>query len=88
MFLHLSVILCTGGSASVHAGMPPPGAGTPPQEHAHPGTRHLPRTRHTPQEQAPTPGLGTPPPPEERRLLLRMVHILLECILLLCVNTH
>ena len=47
MFLHLSVILFTGGSASVHAGIPP--------------------------DQA--------PPPEQRRLLLRTVRVLLECIL-------
>ena len=40
MFLHLSVILFTGGSASVHAGIPPP---PPPRGQAPPpGTRHPP----------------------------------------------
>ena len=55
IFLHLSVILFTGGPASVHAGMPPPsGPGRPPQ------------TRQTP---PPVPQPGRPPdqadtPPE------------------------
>ena len=50
MFLHMSVILFTGGSASVHAGIPPeadmpqgvdpPGADTPP------GSRHPPGAVH------------------------------------------
>ena len=51
IFLHLSVILFTGGvSASVHAEIPPPpsGADTP-------GTRHPPPSRHHP------PGADTPP---------------------------
>ena len=64
MFLHLSVCL-GGGSASVHAGIPPPGAGTPqqhppnstPQEQAPP--EQAPPGAGTPQEQAP-PGAGTP----------------------------
>ena len=45
-----------GGSASVHAGIPPPpGAGTPPWEQAHtPGSRH-------------PPGPGTPPPGKQTR---------------------
>ena len=42
MFLHLPVILFTGGSASVHSGIPHP-----------PGTRHPPQTRHPPWDQAP-----------------------------------
>ena len=29
MFLHVSVILSTGGSTPLHAGIHPPGAGTP-----------------------------------------------------------
>ena len=51
MFLHLSVILFTGGglSASVHVGMPPPGPciprdQAPPRDHAPPPLR----TRYTP----------------------------------------
>ena len=56
-----------GGSASVHAGIPPP----------------LPRTRHPtpPQKPGTPPGSRPPPPRTSRRLLLRTVHILLECIL-------
>ena len=87
MFLHLSV------SHSVHRGeylgrYPqagiPPGRYTPRQVHlplTGPGT---PTSRYTPL------GPGTPPsplgrgtPPEQRRLLLRTVPILLECILVL-----
>ena len=75
MFLHLSVILFTGGvclstcwdTTSLGAGTPS-GAGTP-QDQAPPppGSRHQhPRSRY---------------PREKRRLLLRTVHILLECIL-------
>ena len=55
MFLHLSVILFTGGSASVHAGIPPPGPGTPQEQTPpRPGTppgADTPQTRHTPWEQ-------------------------------------
>ena len=44
IFLHLFVILFTGGSASVHDGIPPPDqapSGTrPPQDQAPPGTEH------------------------------------------------
>ena len=56
-----------GGSASVHAGIPPPPrAGTPRRtRHSPPPTRHPPRA-------------GTP---RSRRLQLRTVRILLECIL-------
>ena len=52
IFLHLSVILFTGGvSASVHAEIPhPPGADTPRQQTS-PGSRHPPGSRHTPWEQ-------------------------------------
>ena len=90
MFLHVSVILF----ASVHAGMPPP----PDQAHP-PGTRHTPRSRHPQAADIPpgadipradTPWEQTPPPPlspgsrhPPKRLLLRTVRILLECILVL-----
>ena len=49
----VSRILFTGGggSASVHAGIPPPGPGTPPEPGTPPGARHPP----------PPPGAGTPP---------------------------
>ena len=72
MFLHLSVILFTGGCLpQCMLGYHPPGADTTP------GSRP-PRTRHPPRP-------GTPwtkhPPGTGRRLLLRMVRILLECIL-------
>ena len=52
MFLQASVILLTGeGSASVHAGIPPPlGADTPPAS----------RSRHLPWEQTPPPGSRHP----------------------------
>ena len=82
-----------GGSASVHVGMPPwpcfpRDQALCPWDQAHPSrTRHPPGTRHTP------PGPGTPPgtrhPP--RRLLLRTVRILLECILVFtmsCVRVY
>ena len=59
IFLHLSVILFTGGSASVHAGIPqpPPNQALPWTRHYLPPSRHLP-TRHPP-DQAP-PGVDTP----------------------------
>ena len=75
MFLHLSVILFTGGvSASVHAGIHP-WEGTPPWQ------VYTPLGRYSP---AGTPHwVGTPPtrctPP--RRSLQRTVRILLECFL-------
>ena len=63
---------------------PPPRAGTPweqtpprsgtPREQTPPGT-------HTPPDQEHSPEQATPPPREQRRLLLRTVRILLECIL-------
>ena len=74
IFLHLSVILFTGGvSASVHARIPPPteqtppgadppGADTPqeqtPLEQTPPRSRHPPRTRHP--SRADTPQADTP----------------------------
>ena len=48
------MILSTGGSASVHAGIPPPGSQHPPP----------PRSKHTPQDQAPP--NGSRPPPRHR----------------------
>ena len=49
MFLHVSVILFTGGSAPLHAGIytPPPNRGRHPSQ-----TRHPPGTRHPPQHSA------------------------------------
>ena len=81
-----------GGSASVHAGIPPPpsrhplGADTPrsgtPPNQAPPGSRHpLEHTHPPPPDQEHSPEQATPPPREQRRLLLRTVRILLECIL-------
>ena len=73
----------------------PPNEQAPPGSRL-PGSRNPPRSRHlfSPREQAPPPsrsrhppGAGTRPPrdrhppPRSRRLLLRTVHILLECIL-------
>ena len=72
MFLHVSVILFTGESASVHAGIlhPPPGPSTPrdqtpPWDQAPPGTRHPqeqtpPWSRHTPSRSRHPPGPNTP----------------------------
>ena len=89
MFLHLSA------SHSVHSGgegagggylgryppdqVHPPGSGTPPLDQVHPRDQeNPPGTRYTPRQVHP-PGPGTLP--HSRRLLLRTVHILLECIL-------
>ena len=62
MFLLVSVILLTGGSASVHAGIPPPQSRHPPGADT-PRSRHLPESRlppeQTPQEQTP-PTADTP----------------------------
>ena len=66
----LSVILFTGGSASVHGGMPLP----PPWDQAPPGTRH-----------PPGPGTPWGEDPPSRQLLLWTVRILLECILVFTV---
>ena len=85
MFLLLSVILFTGGGVpgqvpprnQVH----PPGLGTPPRSgtprQVPPGQVH-PRQVHPP---------GQVHPPSSRRLLLRTVRILLECILVTCTLT-
>ena len=80
IFLHLFVILFTGGvSASVHARIPhPPGADTPRSRH--------PQSRHPPGADTPPPREQTPPPPRSRlrhTVNERPVRILLECILVL-----
>ena len=76
MFLHLSVVLFTGG-VFLSACWDTPQDQAPPWE----------QTPPPPQDQAP-PGPGTPPPRrcEQRRLLLRTVRILLECILVTTLN--
>ena len=100
MFLHLSVILSTrgGGVCPSACWDTPPWAGTPlgrPPPGRHPLVRHPPgqtppgRTppwADTPQQTPPrqTPHGQTPPP--SRRLLLRTVGILLECILVFSYN--
>ena len=68
IFLHLSVILFTGGSASVHAGYHIPPKQAPPRtrhptDQAPPGTRH-PLDQAPPQEQAP-PQDQVPPPQDQ-----------------------
>ena len=58
MFLHMSVLLSTGGSASVHAGIPPtrPQSRHPPEqvppEQAYPPEQTYPPSKHTPQQMA------------------------------------
>ena len=85
MFLHLSVILSTGGvclsecrDTTPHRTRPP-GPGTPPWDQT-PRTRHHPHgARHPPGPDTPQtrhPPDQTPPPREQRRLLLRTVRIL------------
>ena len=113
MFLHLSVILFTGGMVCLSAcwdttpreaptweAHPPPGsAHTPPGKHP-PGSTpsweaHPPGITPSPWEAHPpgrTPSLrgAHPPgrtPPPRRRLPLRTVRILLECILVLYIET-
>ena len=68
MFLQASVILLTGGSASVHTGIPPPWEQTPspPPRGADPPGADIPGSRHplggadTPREQTPPPGADPP----------------------------
>ena len=78
-YVFTSVCLSAGGSASVHAGISPRSK-HPPHDQVAPNAgipweQALPHKRRHP----PPPGAGTPLP--SRRLLLRMVRILLECIL-------
>ena len=104
MFLHVCVCPQRGeylGRCPPGPGAPPrtrytPGPGTPrtrytPQTRYTPWDQVSPRTRYTPQDQVHPPGPGTPPlgpgtPP--RRLLLRTVRILLECILVTRLCSH
>ena len=84
-YVFTGICLSTGGvSASVHAGIPPPGADIPWEQ-----TSPLPQSRHPPRADTPL-GADTPQsrhlpqsihPPPEIRSLLRTVRILLECIL-------
>ena len=88
IFLHLFVVLFTGGGFCLHAcwdtppgadnpppGRPLPDQGAPPDQ-APPGTRQTPpRTRHPP-EQTPPPGSRL-----QHTVYERPVRILLECIL-------
>ena len=77
MFLQASVILSTGGSTSVHAGMPSLDQAPPPQEQTPPRPRPRPRPREQtpradPPEQTPpeqTPPDQTPQPPQSRHPL-------------------
>ena len=83
LYFHRRVRFCSqGGSASVHAGIPPPWDQAPPPS---PGARHPPGTMH-PQDQAPPgtrhpPGPGTPP---EQSILGDTVNERAVCILLEC----
>ena len=86
-----------GGSASVHAGIPPPQEQTPPPEQT-PHRADTPPPEQTPQEQTPPtadpsgsrpPRADTPPPPPAKIMLgdtvnARAVRILLECKLVNC----
>ena len=74
MFLYVSVILFTGGSASVHAGIPPPGSRHPPG--SRPPLEQTPPREQTPQEQCMLGDTGNK----------RAVSILLECILVICIG--
>ena len=73
IFLHLSVILFTGGSASVHAGMPLPLPRRPPRRRHHPPFVNPPQREAPPLPRRPptkeTPQKETPPwrrPPGRR----------------------
>ena len=109
MFLHLSVILFTGGMVCLSACWDttpreahPPRKCThpPPQKHTLPGSTppgSTPPGNHplpqgsTPPRKDPLPLGSTPPrkdpPPPGRRLPLRTVRILLECIVVLYIET-
>ena len=99
LFLHVSVILFTGGSALLHAGIHPLGTRgrhPPPQTRGrHPQSRHPPGTSHPtqdqgapprsrhPPDQAP-PGTRKPPPPQVHCMLGDMGNKRAVCILLEC----
>ena len=98
IFLQASVILSTGGgSASVHAGIPPPVSGHPPRSRHPPEPDNPPGADRHP-HRADTPEVGTPleqTPPRSRQTPLqsmlgdtvnaRAVRILLECKLFIYV---
>ena len=97
MFLHVCVCPQRGSTwaSTPRDQVHPPGPGTshrtryttypPGTRCTHPGTRYTPPWPGTPRDQVHPPGPGTPPPwtryTPRRRLLLRTVRILLECIL-------
>ena len=79
IFLHLFVILFTGGGGSGKEN--PPGLGEHPPQHGEPH-----QTRHIPPGGRPPPGMETPPGSRLRHTVYdRPVRILLECILVLLV---
>ena len=95
IFLHLFVILFTGGegSASMHAGIPtlPLRADPPPGSRPDPPDQTLPPSRHPPPpDQAPPPGADTPLGSRLYHMVYkRPVRILLECILVtFCVRSR
>ena len=75
MFLHMCVILFTGGSASVHAGIPPP-------QTRYPLDQAPPQTRHPPDQAPPRPGtpLVTGPPGAEQACNLVMQIFATNCM--------
>ena len=77
MFLHVSVILSTGGQADTPRVDSPPGPAPPGP--APPGQADTP-SRHPLAGRQPPWQADSPPPPQERPLQ-RTVRILLECIL-------
>ena len=96
IFLHLFVILFTGGgSASMHAGIPPPQIRHPPFRHHPPGPGRPPPRPDRPPGTGQTPWTRQNPPiryPPGSRLQHTvyewLVRILLECILVLQVSVH
>ena len=61
MFLHLSVILFTGGCASIHAGIPHPPGSTPPGKHTPSPGITPPSPGSTPPQEAHNPWEADPP---------------------------
>ena len=77
IFLHLFVILFTGGGVPDQVHTPGPGTHPSPRDQVHP---HLgPGT--PPQDQVHPPGPGTPHPDQGDTVYVQAVRILLECIL-------